>query len=180
MQIDISTVQTLIQKSLNLMETAKKWESRAAKKALMCGLQGEKRRLRWLSREAGFAIDWTEQMAWGILKIDLCAQEGSVDVSGLLDTRSTTEGIIEKLWTIYSAARKLVNEFTIANFKDFAVPLDKYACKLFKIIGELQRYQSEYEMAKYEYHHISRYQVSLENVHDEYECEEEKQGYKDY
>lgn len=178
--MNTSVIQPLLQRALDLMETAARWERRAAKKAYICGLQGEKRRLRYLYREAQNIVDWIEYAAEDDLKLDICAKEGSVDVSSLLCPMSTMNGVIEKLWTIYGNIRSLVNEIIAANFKDFSVPLDKYACELFAIIGELQRTQSEYEKAKYEYHHISRYQVGWENVHDKYEAMEEKQGYKDY
>lgn len=177
--VDISTVQPLLQKSLNLMETASMWARVAAKKAHIVGLQGEKRRLRWLYREARNIVDWTEHAAYDVLMIDIMPQAGSTDVNGLTDTRTTMLGIIDKLWVIYNEAHQIANDLVVAKFKCFAEPLYCYAGKLFKIIQELQRAESEYGKASYEYHHISRYQVSYYNVHDEYECKEEEQGYSD-
>lgn len=180
MAINVPIVQPLIQRSLDLMETASCWERKAAKSAHICGLQGEKRRLRYLYREAQNIVDWTEHTAYDLLKIEIRAQEGTIDTSSLLCPMSTMNGLIEKLWTIYYEAHQIANDLINAKFKKFAEPLYCYANKLFDILTELQRAQSEYEKAKYEYHHISRYQVAWENVHDNYEAKEERQGYKDY
>lgn len=180
MDLNVSIAQTLLQRALNLMETAACWERKASKKAHMCCLQGEKRRLRYLYRKSKNIVDWLEHKAFDVLKIDICAQPGSVDVSTLLDTRSTVEGIISKLWTIYNEAHEIANELLAAKFKRFAKPIQKYADKLFDIIDELQRADMEYNAGNYEYHHISRYQVGWKNVHDNYKKKEKKQGYKGY
>jgi len=180
MRADIAQLESLLQKTLNLMETASCWSRKAAKKAHIVGLQGEKRRLRYLSREARYIVDWTEHYSYDLLKIDICATPGSVDVSTLVCTGTTMKGIISKLWTIYDAVHQTANELVTAKFRDFATPLYSYTSKLFCIIGELQRAENEYVMADYEYHHVSRYQVSWYNVHDEYEDKEECQGYQDH
>lgn len=177
--VDKSSVQPLLQKSLNLMETASVWARRAAKKAHMVGLQGEKRRLRWLSREARNVVDWTEHAAFDIFAMDIEPQAGSTDVNGLTDTMTTMRGIIDKLWVIYNECHQIANDLVVAKFRSFAKPLYCYSDKLIKIIQELQRADMEYGKASYEYHHISRYQVGYYNVHDEYECKEEEQGYTD-
>ena len=178
--IDVSTVQPLLQRSLNLMETASCWQRKAAKRAHIVGLQGEKRRMRYLYREARNIVDWLEHYTYDSLKIDICAQPGTADVTALACPMSTMNGIIEKLWVIYNEAHQLGNDFVVAKFRTFSKPLYKYCDKLFEIISELQRAQCEYDKANYEYHHISRYQVSYYNVHDEYEEKEEDQGYIDH
>lgn len=178
MPIDVSSVQPLLQRALDLMELASTWEREAAKKAHICGLQGEKRRLRYLYRKASNIVDWIEHKSADILRIDIRAQKGIVDTSTLKDPKSAMEGIITKLWTIYFETHQLANELVAIRFNKFAKPLYKYSDRLFDILGELQRAQMEYEMAKYEYHHISRYQLGWDNVHDKYKHKERKQGYK--
>lgn len=180
MQANLSIVQPLLQRSLDLMETAACWERKAAKKAHMCGYQGEKRRLRYLYREARNVVDWTEHTIYDILKLDMSPQSGTVDVSSMICLRSTMSGIIDKLWTIYNETHQIANELVVAKFKNFAEPLYDYAYKLFNEIVKLQRAATEYEMGDYQYQLISRYQVGMENVHDTYEPKEESQGYKDY
>jgi len=180
MKINNPLAQPLLQRALNLMETAACWERKASKRCLIVGLQGEKRRLRWLGREAQNVVDWIEFAAWSTCGIDIEAQEGSVNVNTLLDYQSAMGGIIEKLSVIHDEAHQIANELVAAKLRGFAKPIYQYVDCLFDIIGELQRAQSEYEMANYEYHHISRYQVSWYNVHDNYECKEEKQGYTDF
>lgn len=180
MQIDVSTVQPLLQRALNLMETTSCWQRKAAKKAHIVGLQGEKRRMRYLSRESRNVVDWMEHNIYDILKIDISAQSGTTDTSGLVCPMSTMNGIVDKLWLIYNEAHQIANDLVVAKFRVFAKPLYCYSDELCCIIGELQRAQFEYEKANYEYHHISRYQVSWCNVHDKYEDKEESQGYTDH
>lgn len=186
MTMDLSTIQPLLQRGINLMETASCWERKAAMKAHVHGLQGEKRRMRYLYRKARNIVDWVEHSAYDVLKdqygkgIELCAQAGTTDVSSLRCPQSTMEGIIEKLWTIRKEAHKIANELVLAEWKEFSCPFYDYVECVFKILSELQRNHCEYVQAAYEYHHISRYQVAWYNVHDEYECKEEEQGYKEY
>lgn len=180
MPIDVTQVQPLIQRSLNLMETASCWCRKASKKAHIAGMQGEKRRLRYLYREASNIVDWTEHAIFDHLKIDICAQPGNVDVSSLMCPMSTMNGMIEKLWVIRDQAHDIANQLVIAKCRRYAKRLYCYVDKLDDILSELQRAQNEYERANYEYHHISRYQVSYYNVHDEYEEKEETQGYSDH
>ena len=172
--------QPLLQKALNFMETASNWQRRAAKRAHIVGLQGEKRRLRYLSRKARNIVDWTEHCAYDLLKIDISAQPGSIDTNALVCPMSTMNGIIEKLWVIYNEAHQIANDLIASKARGFAKHVYDYTDELFCILGELQRAQTEYEKAEYEYHHISRYQVGYYNVHDEYENKEEEQGYKDH
>lgn len=178
--INLTVIQPLIQKALNYMDTASLWSRKAAKKAHMVGLQGEKRRLRYLSRKARYFVDWLEHNAWDVFRIDICAQAGTIDISSLVCPMSTMNGIIEKLWTIYNETHQIANDFVGAKLKHVADCLYKYVDELYCVIGELQRTQIEYEMADYEYHHISRYQVGWCNVHDKYECLEEEQGFVDH
>jgi len=176
---DLSVIQPLLQKTLNFMDAVAHWDRKAAKRAHIVGLQGEKRRLRYLSREATNIVTWTEHKAFDVLKLDICPQMGTVDISALVCPMSTMNGIIEKLWTMYHEIHKIANDMVVAGYRSFAKPLYDYVEVLFCILGELQRNQSEYEKAEYEYHHISRYQVTWYNIHDEYEAKEESQGYKD-
>ena len=178
--MDQTAVKALIQRALNLMETASCWERKAAKRAHIVGLQGEKRRLRWLYRQSKHIVDWLEHYAYDHLKLDICAQPGSADVSGLVCAMSTMNGIIEKLWTIRNECHKLANELVVAYARKYSKCLYEYADTLDDILAELQRNASEYEKAQYDYHHISRYQVSWYNIHDEYEKKEESQGYIDH
>lgn len=180
MTVDTARIQPLLQKALNLMETAALWERSAAKKAHMAGLQGEKRRLRWLAREAQNVVDWTEHTIYDLANLDISPQLGTTDVSNLRDTMSTIKGIIDKLWLIHNEIHQIANDLVTAKCKSFAEPLYCYAKKLFCIITELRRADSEYEKASYDYQMIARYQVGLCNIHDDYERMEAAQGYRDW
>ena len=180
MPMDHSAVKPLLQRALDLMDTADKWEREAAFEAHVVGLQGEKRRLRWLSREARNVVDMLRHGAYDVLdKVRLTPKPGTVDVSGLTDCEATMNGIIDKLWVIYAEAHQLANDMVVAKFRSFAQWLYCYTDKLFCIIGTLQRNRCEYEKASYEYHHVSRYQVGMCNIHDDYEKKEAAQGYVD-
>ena len=178
--VDTTTIQPLIQQTIDALDTSGHWMQCAAKKAHIAGLQGEKRRLRYLAREAKHIVTWAEHFSYDLLCIDISAKRGNTDVSTLLCPRSTMEGIISKLWTIVQVLHTYANEFIANNMRCYAIPVYNYVEELFSIIAELQRTQSEYERADYEYHHISRYQVGWSNVHDKYEEKEECQGYTDH
>jgi len=173
------TAEPLLQKAINFMETVSVWERKAARRAHIVGLQGEKRRLRRLSRDARNIVDWFEYKIYDTLCKEVYNQAGNADVSMFKCPKSTMSGIIEKLWTIYNELHQLANDLVVAKFRSFATPLYCYAEEIFALIGELNRNFNEYEMAAWEYHHISRYQVSWYNIHDEEEDKEESQGYSD-
>jgi len=179
-EADITTIQPLLQQTIDALDTSSHWQDCAAKKAHIAGLQGEKRRLRYLAREAKNLVTWMEHFTYDLLGLDISAQRGDIDVSTLLCPRSTMDGIISKLWKITSVLHTCANEFITVNMRTYAIPLYAYVEELFSIIAELQRARREYEQADYEYHHISRYQVSWCNVHDKYEEKEEAQGYTDH
>ena len=178
--VDTTTIQPILQQTIDALETSGHWAQCAAKKAHIAGLQGEKRRLRYLAREARYIVTWTEHFAYDLLCIDISAQRGNTDVRSLLCPRSTMEGVISKLWTIVQILHGLANELIQEKMRVFAKPLYAYVDELFSIIAELQRTQTEYERSDYEYHHISRYQVGWSNVHDKYEEKEQEQGYTDH
>ena len=176
----VQTGEPLLQKAINFMETVSMWERKAARKAHIVGLQGEKRRLRRLSREARNIVDWIEYTTYDVLCREINNQAGNTDVSTLKCPKSTMTGMVDKLWTIYNEVHQMANDLVVAKLRSFSAPLYCYAEGIFELLGELNRNFNEYEMAKWEYHHISRYQVSWYNIHDEEEDKEESQGYKDH
>lgn len=189
---DLVLVQSLVQRALNLFETSAEWDRKAAMKAHMCGLQGEKRRLRDLSREARNVVDSLQHCTYDKIKVDdpkrpgkkigleLYPITGTSDVSTLVCPESTLVGILVKLWKVHDEAHQIANDLVIAKMRSLSKPIYCFIDCLSECIDELQRAYDEYEWAKWEYHHISRYQVSHYNVHDEYEKKEEAQGYKDF
>ena len=176
--MDATVVQPLLQRALNLMETASCWQRKAAKRAHIVGLQGEKRCLRYLSRKARNIADWIEHRAYDHLRLDICSQPGSIDISSLMCIMSTMNGIIAKLWIVRNEAHQIANDLVIAKYRKYAHRLYKYVECLDHILTRLQRAQTEYERAEYEYQFIARHQLAWENVHDIYEKKEKKQGYK--
>lgn len=180
MDFDTTTVKPLLERALNLMATAAKWQEKAAKKCLIVGLQGEKRRMRYLGREALIVRDHLEYQAYDRLDgLDICAQSVDTDVAMMQCCESSMNHMISKLWAIRTQAHQIANDLVVANFKDFACFLYEYAAKIFSILGELQRNRKSYKKCDYDYHHVSRYQESCYNVHDAYECKEKEQGYSD-
>jgi len=178
MRNDITTLQPVLQRALNLLATASSWQRGAAKRAHIVGLQGEKRRLRYLYREASYITDWLEHKIYDVFELDLIAQQGTADTSVMQCVKSSMDTIIKKLWTIYEASHQVANELVNLKYRNLAQPIYTYAGRLFDIIAELQRAVKEYERAEFEYHHISRYQVGYYNIHDEYEDKEEAQGFE--
>jgi len=178
--VDKNTISPTIQHALDYLCAAETWASKAAVKAHIIGLQGEKRRLRYLSRKAGYIQDTLQHSMIDIFDTELHPHSGSTDVSGMTSLKHTMDGIISKLWKIYSECHTLANKLVVDNMRPLASPIYEYCDCILTILGELNRARKEYELAEWEYHHISRYQVSWSNVHDNYEDKEESQGYKDH
>jgi len=178
--MEVNTIQLIIQRAINLFDTAAQWSRSAAMKAHMSGLQGEKRRLRYLYRRANNIVDVLSSQMWDLFCVEMVPEKGSVDVSALLCPRSTMAGIMNTTTKVYSEGHQLANELVAACYRPLAKPLYDYIDCLFEVIRELHRAHFEYDLANYDYHHVSRYQVAYYNIHDEYEEKERSQGYNDY
>lgn len=181
--IDQGIVRTSIQRALDILATSKDWDDMAAIRCHLIGLQGEKRRLRYLSRKAGYIITFLQHKPLDIFEPPLSCLPIAGDVGDsiakLTDAKVAMPLIVEKLWKIYTSLHQIANELVANNMRPLADCLYEYIGCIFNVIGDLNRADREYKLADYEYHHISRYQVGWANVHDEYEDKEESQGYSD-
>lgn len=172
--------QALIQLAIDNLSTYSDWSRKAAMKAHMCGLQGEKRRLRYLYRKANMVVDTLQHSMYDLFSVELYPRVGSANVVDMMCPKTTMAGMIKTMWTMYEQLHKVANDLIGANMRSLASPIYGYCGCLLDILSELQRTQKEYEWANWEYHHISRHQVSHSNVHDKYEDKEESQGYSDH
>jgi len=175
-----SMIVPLVQRAIDLACTASDWMTKASLEAHDVGLQGEKRRLRSLSREAGFIIDKLSHSARDIYFVKLHPAKGTTDVSTLKCTESTMLGIISKLWTIHDEFHRIANEMVVNLNRSMSLPIYCYCDEIMTILSELQRNHESYARGEYEWHHVSRHQESDHNIHDCYEGKEESQGYKDH
>lgn len=173
--------QNLEQRTLDLFETSALWMRKGAMKCHMAGLQGEKRRLRYLYREAQNVTDCLQHSGWDLFDpgLELYPVVGSADISKMMDPESCIRIIIETYWKIHDAAHEIANEMVIGKFKGLSEPVYHYCDCLMNMIGETQRNYRSYEAAGWDWHHVSRHQETDCNIHDKYEGKEEKQGYSD-
>jgi len=145
------------------------------------GLQGEKRRLRYLGREA---IMLGEKLQHGARDIYACmlwpAKAKHSDVNGLTTMENTMIWIINKLWQIHDEYHRIANEMVVGRNRTLSICVYNYCNCIMKEIAALQRNHEGYSRASYDWHHVSRHQETEFNIHDHFEDKEEGQGYSDH
>lgn len=179
---DRALAQSLIQKALDLFETSALFNRRAAMKCHISGLQGEKRRARYLFRKSQYIVDCLQHSTVDLFDpiLELYPNVGSIDISSMVTPKACMEKIISTLWKIHDDAQGIANDMVIAKFNSLREPIDKFCDCIMTIIAEMNRNYRSYEAAAWEWHHVSRHQETDCNIHDKYEDKEEQQGYKDH
>lgn len=179
---DITLAKTLIQKALDLFETGACFYRKAAMKCHMVGLQGEKRRMRYLYRQYQMVTDCLQHGAWDLFDpgLELYAEVGNSDIKIMSDTKTCMRKMIDTLWKLHDEAHTIANEMVVGKLKGLAEIIYKYCDCIMSMITEMQRNYRSYEMSGWDWHHISRHQETECNIHDKYESKEESQGYSDH
>lgn len=174
--------QNLIQRALDLFETIATFDRSAAMKCHIAGLQGEKRRMRYLYRKAKCVVDCLQHGAWDMFDpgLELYPKSGSADVSSMTNTQTCMRKIIDTLWKVHDEAHAIANDMVMAKLKSLSCPVYDYCDCLTTIISEMNRNYRSYEMSGWDWHHITRHQETDCNIHDKYEDKEEGQGYSDH
>lgn len=168
----------LLQDAINLLDASQKWENRAQIKAQKLGIQGEKRREGHDERKELCLAQYLQRTAMDIFDAELYPEVGNVSAPAFSRPQDYFTAYHAKLWETYEALHMIANELVVKGYKPIAGPMYDYACYMFDEIIDTRRQLKEYALAGWEYHHISRYQVSYENRHDDYEKKERKQGYE--
>lgn len=169
----------LLQAAVNLLYASQEWEGVAHMKAQKLGLQGEKRRERYEQRKELCIMQYLQSVAIDLFDVEIMPARQNVNFPQVTDIQSYFNQYLAKLWEIYEGIHSIANELVVKNYKAISEPLYEYACCLFKEIIDTRRTIKEGTIANWEFHHVSRYQVSMkENVHDKFEGKEEQQGYK--
>ena len=178
---DMSADKALVQRALDLLETAANFDRKAAMKCHMAGLQGEKRRMRYLYRTSQNIVDCLQHSVYDIFNpgMELYPTVGTVDVYSMSDCKSCIQKAIETLWKVHDEAHSIANDMVLGKLKGLSDPLYEYCSCLMSIIGEMQRNYRSYELSGWDWHHISRHQETECNIHDKYEGKEKSQGYSD-
>lgn len=179
---DRALAQKLLQRALNLFETSASWDRKAAMKCHMVGLQAEKRRLRYLFRNAQNVVICLQHSGWDVFNpgLELYPVTGDGDVSSMTTPETCMQKILDTLWTVHDEGRAIENDMILGKLKGLSQPIAKYCDCLMTIIGEVQRNYRSYEKSGWNWLLISRHQETDCNSHDEYEKKEESQGYIDH
>lgn len=171
-------ITALMQKAVNVLNDSEKWCNQAFMQAQLLGLQGEKRRERHEARKGYMLIQYIQSLSIDLFDHIITAQDSTVKIQGTKDIPSYFNMYLNKLETEYNELHTIANDMVVANYRIIAEQIYCYTDCLFKEIIDTKRAIKECTLAKWEYHHVSRYQVSMkENVHDIYEKKERKDGY---
>ena len=165
----------LVDKTINLLETISIWDEKMAMQAHKIGLQGEKRKERYTGRKAHLIAQKLQHDVYDIFDAELYPVAQKVPIPNFNSAKDYYIEYINKMWYLYEELHMIANTMVTSNLKPLSGCIYKLTDCMFNDILHSQRFFKECEKAKWEYHHISRYQVSLENIHDEYEKKEESQ-----
>lgn len=171
------TALPLFQTALDALERSRQWADQAFIRAQAIGLQGEKRRERHNARKDYMLIQHLRCLALDLFNTEI----EPVKASGKVAASTIPEYFREylgKLVESYNELHQVANDMVVSGLRPASSPIYKLCDCLWDQIIECRRAIKEGELAKWEYHHISRYQVSFCNVHDKMEETEESEGYK--
>lgn len=169
----------LLQRAINLLYAAYTWDDEASLIAQSLGLHGEKREERHMSRKFHMLVQHYRSVCLDLLDIKISPASATHDLSSFTTIKIYLEKYIEKTWATYTELQVIANELVKGCFKPLSCEMYKLADCLQDEIIRSKRLLKEYMLANEQYHHISRYEVSYDNVHDRLEKIEDKEGYID-
>lgn len=167
----------LLQSAINILDDSFRWEDQAYTRAQMLSVHGEKRRERHEARKDYMLQQHLKCLAVDLFDMELKAAPTSIvlpktDIPGYFDM------YLKKLWKTYDELHKVANDLVVAGYKHIAEPIYCHLDCVFDEIIETKRTIKEGNLANWEFHHVSRYQVGYYNVHDCMEKKEQAEGYK--
>lgn len=166
-----------MQKAINLLEASSKWNDHMSMKAHELSVHGEKRVEREEARKEMGMRQHFQHLALDLFDAELYPNIGNMTTPQVTNITAYFETYIQKLWALYSELHAIANDLVIAGYKPISEPLYEYIECIQKDIIEAKRLAKEYKLANNEFHHISRYEVSYRNVHDDMEKKEKSEGY---
>lgn len=167
-----------IQAVINTLRACMEWDDKAFLEAQAIGLQGEKRRDCHEECKTLMLSQWLRRKTGDLFDVKVLPEPVQVNLPSEMSTiPGYFNAYLNKMEETYSGLHKQANVLVNMGYQPIAKKLYKYTCHLMKIIIEVRRIIKEGKLANWEYHHVSRYQVSFDNVHDRYECKEKKMGY---
>ena len=167
----------LIQKAINLLEASSQWNDRASMLAHRLLVEGEKRRDRHDDRDEHMTRQYLQHTALDLFGVELYPLASDVAAPKATDPEVYFKMYIKKLWASYEEVGQIANAIVAAGFHPLSQCLHMHQAYLQDEIIDTNRFIMEGDAAKWEFHHISRYQVSMkDNIHDNYEEKKRKQG----
>lgn len=162
----------LVKQAMDVLNYQDRYDRISAMKAHIVGLQGEKRVDRIEHREYGCIVDDYQHRLWDLFDVEYYAIDRPINLDNVTDITNYLETHISRLWTFRDELSNLADDMIKAGYLSFSKPLTQCAMEVENTIVRLRREYIEYNWAKKEYHHISRYEVGYYNVHDEAEKKE--------
>lgn len=167
----------LIQDAVNALNALRVWEDWAHMRAQRLGLQGEKRRERDDEHEDLCLMQYLQSVAVDLFDAEVYPAAASTSFPQIGRIPDYFKTYLAQLWEAYDELHTVANDLVIKGYKSIAEPIYCHIGHLFDEIIETRRTIKEGDLAGWEYHHVSRYQVAMDNVHDRYEGKEKKHGY---
>lgn len=169
---------SMMKHAIDMLAYQSKYDDVASMKAHIVGLQGEKRIDRIEDRKYHMTAQYLQHKLWDKFDVEYYPIEKPVNLSMVTSIDSYFSTHIAALWEFYMSLNALGNEMVAAGYNSYSDCLSCHAKEVDETIDRLQRLSDEYTMSGKSYIHISRYETTNCNVHDEGEEKEKAQGYK--
>lgn len=174
---NIAKIKELLQKAVDIVYKAEKYEEHAFVLAQKIGLQGEKRRLRYESVKSHNLINYLISDSYDALGVNLTRTHHNVSVPENSSIKSFFEMYLGKLEDQYEALHEVANALVVNNYQHGACRLYEL-CKC--LIDDMKYYRrtiNEGNATGWSVEFIYLHQTTEENVHDHFEEKEKSIGY---
>lgn len=167
----------LLQRAVNTMYQAEKYEEAALHVAQKLCLQGEKRRLRYESVKSHNMINYLITDTYDVLGISLERIHHEVKMPSSISIKGFFEMYHRKMTEQYSALHKIANDLVVNNYRGVAMKLFKVCDCLVEDIKYYNRVIMDGNATGWDTSFLLQYQTTWHNVHDCYEAKEKTVGY---
>lgn len=171
------TTLPILESAISTLKLYMSWDNSAFTRAQLLGLQGEKRVERHTARKDYMLIQYLRCLAVDLFDEEIDPEPASLPVITAMEMRNFFIEYLERMKREYDELHRLANEAVSAGLRPISKPLYELCSCLWDQIIECRRAIKEGDLARWEYHHISRYQVSYCNVHDMMISVEETDGW---
>jgi len=174
---NVLEIKDQLQKAVDTLCKAKKFEEEGMLIAQRIGLQGEKRRLRYESAKTHNLINYLRCDSYDVYKIQLSGNSQAVTVPDISSLKGFFETFLQKMEDQYEALHTYANKLVVLNARHYAEPLYKKCECLLDDIKYYKRTIMEGNNTSWSVEFMYLHQTTGENVHDCFESKEKEVGY---